>query len=146
MTLADCPVHWASKLQSCVSLSTLEAEHVTLSQAMRELVPMRRLLREIVFNVDPDHSEDDTLLKSTIWEDNNGAIATATAPALSPRTKHIATKYHFTRSHINGGGETKETPGISLEKIDTTIQKADILTKGLVEATFEHLRWLLCGW
>ena len=31
------PILWSSKLQSEISLSTLEAEYITLSQGMREL-------------------------------------------------------------------------------------------------------------
>ena len=79
-------------------------------------------------------------IKSKIFEDNNGAIKTAETPKLSPRTKHIAIKYHFFKSHI---GREK---GIELSKIDTDEQKADILTKGLAGPKFKELRMLLCGW
>jgi hypothetical protein len=50
-----------------------------------------------------------------MFEDNNGAIATATAVKMTPRTKHIAVKYHFFKSHIDAG------TGISLSKIDTNL-------------------------
>ena len=33
----SCPLHWASKLQSGISLSTVEVEYVTLSQAVRDV-------------------------------------------------------------------------------------------------------------
>lgn len=79
-------------------------------------------------------------IKSTVFEDNNGAIKTAHAERMSPRTKHIAVKYHFFRSHIGPGSN------ILLSKIDTLVQKADIFTKGLSPDRFEHLRFLLCGW
>ena len=138
MTLAGCPIHWVSKLQTEIALSTLEAEYIDLAQAMRELVPMRRLLKEVVKTVDPDSQEHPTILKSVIWEDNNGAISTAKSPKITPRTKHIAVKYHYTRSQI--GGE------IELEKIESKVQKADILTKGLTQEDFERIRLLLCGW
>ena len=138
MTLADCPIHWVSKLQTVIALSTLESEYIYLSQAMRELVPMRRLIKEIIEHLDPKALENETNLVSTIWEDNNGTISTVTAPKLSPRTKHIATKYHFTRSHIG-----KE---IVLKKIESEKQKADIFTKGLNEDKFKALQKLLCGW
>jgi hypothetical protein len=81
-----------------------------------------------------------TVIQSTVFEDNNGAISTATAVKLSPRTKHIAVKYHFFKSHINGDS------GISLSKIDTNLQKADIFTKGLAPQKFADIRKLLCGW
>ncbi len=91
MTLADCPVHWVSKLQTVQSLSTLESECVALAQAMREFVPMRRLLKEIVSNLDPDSEGVMSKMKSIVWEDNNGCIATVRVPNMSPRTKPTAT-------------------------------------------------------
>ena len=141
MTLAGCPVHWVSKLQTTISTSTLEVEYVALSQATRELVPMRRLLQEIVNAVDPDAKREPAVINSTIFEDNNGATSTATSPNMTPRTKHMAVKCHCTRSQIiEGGGE------VELRKIESENQKADILTKGLKKDDFERIRLLLCGW
>ena len=39
------PVFWRSKLQTETALSTFEAEHVALSTAMREVVPIIELLK-----------------------------------------------------------------------------------------------------
>ena len=39
ITLSGCPIHWSSKLQTEISLYTLEAENIALAQAMREFVP-----------------------------------------------------------------------------------------------------------
>jgi hypothetical protein len=58
---------------------------------------------------------------------------------MTPRSKHIAVVYHWWRYHA----ERKETEVI---KIDTKIQQADILTKGLARPQFEELRKLLMGW
>ena len=140
MTLGGCPIHWVSRLQTEMALSTLEAQCIALAQAMRDLVPMRRLLKEVLGAVAPHLQDDPTLLKSTVWEDNNGAISTAKSPKMTPRTKHIAVKYHCTRGQI---GEEK---GVVLEKIESKMQKADILTKGLPQEDFERIRFLLCGW
>ena len=139
MTLGGCPLVWASKLQTEISLSTLEAEYIALSTAMRELIPIRRLLKEIC---EKFKTEMETMisLHSTVFEDNNGAISLAQSPKLTPRTKHIAVKYHWFREHL---GEEK---GISLSKIESENQKADLFTKGLVEATFRKIRKMLCGW
>ena len=41
MTLGGCPIQWSSKLQTEIALSTTEAEYIALSQAMRELIPLR---------------------------------------------------------------------------------------------------------
>lgn len=138
ITLGNCPILWASKLQTEISLSTTEAEYIALSQSMRELIPLRRLISEISGNM--SIRDSDVTIKSTVFEDNNGAIKTATAERMSPRTKHIAVKYHFFRSFIGPHSD------ILLSKIDTNVQKADIFTKGLSPDRFEHLRRLLCGW
>jgi hypothetical protein len=62
------------------------------------------------------------------------------SPKINPRTKHIAVKYHHFRESV---GEDK---GVSIVKIDTKEQKADIFTKGLPRETHEYIRKLLMGW
>ena len=59
---------------------------------------------------------------------------------MNPGTKHIATQYHWFWSHIGEG------TGISLVKIDTAIQWADIFTKPLDKDTFVTIRKLTMGW
>ena len=76
---------------------------------------------------------------STIFEDNQGAVALANVPKLNPRTKHIAVKYHFFREHISKGS-------IAVAWIPSDKQKADILTKGLGTEKFVAIRKLLLGW
>ena len=47
---------WVSKMQTQIALSTMEAEYIALSQAMRDLIPIREILKEfmhIVFNITP---------------------------------------------------------------------------------------------
>jgi hypothetical protein len=139
MTLGGCPIQWSSKLQTEIALSTTEAEYIALSQAMRELLPLRRLLLEIALAMELPGVKD-SVIKSTVFEDNNGAIATAKSVKMTPRTKHIAVKYHFFKSHIS------DESGISLDKIDTNLQKADILTKGMAPQKFVEMRTILCGW
>ncbi len=34
------PMHWSSKMQTEIALSTTEAEYIALSQAMREVLPI----------------------------------------------------------------------------------------------------------
>ena len=133
MTLGDCPIHWTSKLQQEISLSTLEAEYIVLSQAMHELLPMMRLYDELMVVFELQTIKSIVTLKLTIFKDNNGAISTATSPKLTPRTKHIAVKYHFVKQFF--GKNTHEHP-FELKKIDTLEQKADIFTKGLTTEVF----------
>jgi hypothetical protein len=139
LTLGGCPLTWSSKLQTEIALSTLEAEYIALSQGMRELIPMRRLLEELGGKLDLDFAKP-TMIKSTVFEDNNGALGLATAPKLTPRTKHIATKYHWFRNQVGPG------TGIELNRVDTTEQKADGFTKGLGQEVFVRIRKLVMGW
>ena len=92
------------------------------------------------FNMD----KNPAIVKSRIFEDNNGAISTATTPKMTPRTKHIAVKYHFVKNYF-GRTRNPDHP-FQLLKIDTKDQKADIFTKGLTEEGFLRIRKLLCNY
>lgn len=132
----DCPIYWVSRLQTEICLSTTEAEYVALSQAMREVLPMISMLKEL--NLALNIEAQKPIIKCTVFEDNNGAIELASAPRMRPRTKHIALKYHFFRRFI---GKT-----VSIKRIDTSQQIADTLTKPLPKPGFEYLRNKLQGW
>jgi len=47
LMLGGCPLTWASRLQSEITLTTPEAEYIALSTTMRDLLPTRVLLEEI---------------------------------------------------------------------------------------------------
>ena len=42
-----CPIHFVSKLQTEIAISTAEAEYIALSQALREVIPLMNLMEEI---------------------------------------------------------------------------------------------------
>jgi hypothetical protein len=44
---AECPVCWASKLQSQVAMSTTDAEYIAMSQALPDVIPSMGLLQEM---------------------------------------------------------------------------------------------------
>ena len=71
---ANCPVVWQSKLQSTISLSTTEAEHVALSSAMRDVTCLIHLIEEIKeAGTDlPTASQPKTICR--VFEDNVGAL------------------------------------------------------------------------
>ena len=139
LTLFGCPIIWQSKLQTEITLSSTAAEYVAFSMAMRELLPMRALLKEIGSKLGLEFLSK-SVIRSTVFEDNQGCLSLVNVPKMSPRNKYLALKYHFFRSQI---GESK---GIVATYINTKEQKADIFTKGLPEAQFEHIRKLLIGW
>jgi hypothetical protein len=67
------PLLWGSKMQTQIALSKMEAEYIALSQAMRDLIPIQEVLREImttVFQVSKTISNQ-TYSKSVYSNDNN---------------------------------------------------------------------------
>jgi hypothetical protein len=137
--LADCPIIWTSKLQASIALSTMEAEYNALSTAMRDVIPFRARCSAVIKSVGYD-SEPDTVFRTTVWEDNAGALTLANLEPgrQTPRSKHYCVRMHWFRSHLN--------EGVTVKKIASADQKADILTKGLPVKTFQTIRMLLCGW
>ena len=137
--IANCPVIWSSKLQTDIATSTMEAEYNGLSLCMRDLIPFKRLFQAVAggIGLEPDIV---TSFKTTVWEDNNGALILANMEPgrMTPRSKHYAVKYHWFCSYIS--------PTLQVKKIDTNLQKADIFTKGLRSEKFRAIRKLLCGW
>ena len=134
---AGSPLLWSSKLQTETALSTTEAEYIALSQAMREIIPLQRLMAEMADFVRFDLKE--TIAHSTVFEDNKGCIELANSPKMRPRTRHIAIKYHHFRDHVRQGK-------VRIEHVASEDQLADIFTKPLPLATFSRLRNSLMGW
>ena len=132
-----CPLVWMSKFQTEVALSTTEAEYITLSQTMREIV----LLIGLLSNISPMFGivQAPPNLKCTLFEDNNGCLQLARAPRMNPCTKYIRLKYHYFRSYV-------QNKLVKIEPVDTTNQLADMLTKSLESPQFCKLRKELLGW
>ena len=138
---ANCPIIWCRKLQTEIALSTAEAEYIAMSQALREAIPLQNLTKEIncIF---PLHTSD-TNFCLTVHEDNQSTIAMAHSQKFTPRTKHIAIKYHHFRSRVKTSYNQKGD--INIKYISTKKQLADIFTKPLDDQSFLDLRKLLCG-
>jgi hypothetical protein len=143
ITFAGCPIVWASKMQTEIALSTTEAEHIALSQAMRDVIPLRELLLELSKNKLISGIAG-TGVHCTIFEDNASCLELALAPKMRPRTKHINIKYHHFRSHIRS--KQNPTGTIEIKHIGTKEQNADIFTKPLPGQLFKYLRSKLIGW
>jgi hypothetical protein len=134
---ANCPVIWASKLQSQVALSTTEAEYIAMSMALRDVIPLMELIKEMqerkfdIINSQP-------YVYCKVFEDNSGALELARLPRLRPRTKHINVCYHHFREHVRKGL-------IKIFPVDTKDQIADALTKPLTQNLFVRHRKYMCG-
>ena len=95
ITYAGHPVVWCSKLQTDIALSTTEAEYITSSQALQQVIPMIHIMEELesivpFYNLTPQHW-------CKLFEDNTSYISVAKSTRLTLRTQHIAIKYHHFR-------------------------------------------------
>lgn len=118
-------ISWSSERQRCTAQSTAESEYIAASEATKELVWLRRLIRSL----------DDTLAKQlpVLYLDNHSAIKLTKNPEMHKRSKHIDTRYHYIR-------EKFEQRKFELHSVSTDYQLADLFTKGLPKARFEFLR------
>merc|ERR1711939_1288833 len=136
----DVPIVWKSTLQQDIATSTMEAEYNALSTAMRVLLPLQRLTKEIVKSLHETPTELVTF-KTTAHEDNQGCLKLARLEPgrMTPRSKFYAIKYHWFREHLKPNE-------IEVEPIDTALQRADMFTKNLRSIRFTANRKFTCGW
>ena len=62
---------------------------MVLSHYVRELIPLKSLIKEVIYNLGIDSDKLKFVSSSTIYEDNNGAIVVANIPRMTPTSKHI---------------------------------------------------------
>ncbi|GBM79268.1 Retrovirus-related Pol polyprotein from transposon TNT 1-94 [Araneus ventricosus] len=121
------PIVWRTFKQKCVSLSTLEAEYVSLTEAAKELVWILRILKEL---------RDLGILKLNfeghLLCDNQAAINFSRSSIENHRTKHIDIKYHFVRNLIL-------EKLFTLKYVNTKSNLADLFTKPLPKAGLKSL-------
>lgn len=106
-------VCWASRKQANVSLSSMEAEYIALSEACKEVVWLRRLLTEM----DAEQREP-----TVIYEDNTSCISFVEVERQSRLSKHIDTRMHYTKDLVQNGV-------VILKYCASETMVADILTK-----------------
>ncbi|GKD26658.1 retrovirus-related pol polyprotein from transposon TNT 1-94 [Tanacetum coccineum] len=109
--------------QTALAISTIEAEYVSAGKACQQALWMKQAL------IDYDVRLDDVLIMC----DNKGAIDLSKKPMQHSRTKHIEIHYHFLRDNVQKGH-------ISIEKVPSIDNIANILTKPLKRELFNYLR------
>ena len=94
-----CPTLWVSKMQTQCALSTMESEYLALSQSMRDLIPLREILKEIMsivfqkeqivpkfttnsksFSDIVSEESESPIPKSKVYEDNHACLKFARLP------------------------------------------------------------------
>lgn len=138
ITYAGCPLVWKSSMQSIIALSTTEAEYIALSTALREVISIIQLLKELEGKGFAIHKTTPKITCRT-FEDNMSCLKIATNHKARPRTKHMSIRLHHFRSHV-----VNKT--IDIQHISTKEQTADMFTKPLPKPQFEKLRKKLMYW
>jgi hypothetical protein len=130
-------ISWSSKRQATVAGSSMEAEYIAASEASREAIWLRSLLRELELLPDDAtsiHTRGDfDASATTVFCDNNGAIALSFDQAFHARVKHVDVRYHFIREQV-------EAKAIVLKRVPSAENVADIFTKPLARPLFEKHR------
>lgn len=122
--IGESPVIWSSRRQTCVTLSTVEAEYVSLCGVAQTVMWLRGLLQELGAK---------QLEPTVLHEDNQGAISLAKGSQVGQRSKHIDVRLHYIRERFSEGA-------ISITHCKSEDMLADILTKPLGRIAFERLR------
>nr|GEW84660.1 retrovirus-related Pol polyprotein from transposon TNT 1-94 [Tanacetum cinerariifolium] len=115
-------VSWMSKKQDCTTMSSTEAEYVALSASCAQVMWMRIQLQDYGFNYN----------KIPLYYDSQSTITISCNPVQYSRTKHIHTRYHFIKKHVENGI-------IELYFVRTEYQLADMFTKSLLKDRFKYL-------
>ncbi|KAH9722770.1 Integrase catalytic domain-containing protein [Citrus sinensis] len=112
---------WKASLQSVVALSTTEAEYTAAAEAFKEAIWLRGMINELGY--------EQSFI--AILCDSQSAISLSKNQVHHEKTKHIDIKLHFIRLEVSKGT-------VKLVKVHTSNNVADMLTKPVPMAKFEH--------
>nr|GEW72751.1 hypothetical protein [Tanacetum cinerariifolium] len=113
--LGDSLITWKSKKQSTLSSSSAKAEYRSMASATCEVIWLSNFLGDMSVK---------NLLPVVMYCDNSSALQIAANPVFHEKSKQFEIDVHLVREKVSSGV-------IKTEKIHTTQQIADILTKGL---------------
>lgn len=125
--LGNSPIGWRTFKQKCVSLSTMEAEFVAITEAAKELLWFDRIIYEL-------HTANILKYKiqqSILYADNQAAINFVKSPIENTRSKHIDVKLFFVRDLVLN-------QKFQLQYIRSKENLSDIFTKPPTKITLQH--------
>ncbi len=123
------PISWKSVKQKRVSLSTAESEWYASSEAGKELLYMRIIMREFGFP---------QLGPMLLYQDSRTVIAMTENPSNRKGALHIDTREHFVDQLV-------KDRIVKLVQCRTNKTVADALTKNLPAPAFEQHRATMLG-
>lgn len=112
--LAGAAIDWESHKQSIITMSSAEAEYITLTTAAKRAKYFKLLLTELGL-----HPEDEPVI---LYTDSQSAQYIANYQGNRSRTKHLHIRYHYIREAITDGT-------VYLKYLPTNDMLADALTK-----------------
>ncbi|GJS78384.1 putative ribonuclease H-like domain-containing protein [Tanacetum coccineum] len=115
-------ISWQCKKQTIVATSTTEAEYVAAANCCGQVLWVQNQLLDYGFN----------FMNTKIHIDNESTICIVKNPVYHSKTKHIEIRHHFIR-------DCYEKKLISVEKIHTDLNVADLLTKPFDGPWFNYL-------
>ena len=135
---------WARLLYTRIVLITMEAEYISIYQAIRDVLPFVSLMKKIesVLKLQGDTL---TVLCSifenpvTVYEENQGAVALTVSLQMLPCKKHIMINYHHLQIFVVNSD-------VEIKHVDTKEHIADIFTKPLDSEFFIYLPYKINGW
>lgn len=121
------PVLWKSKLQTATATSTCEAEFAALSDCVRDIGWMRRIL------MDAHQSPNGP---TRVYQDNLGTISWSADMIGLRKVKHVQIKFNNVCDEV-------ENRSVNVDYIPSSENRADSLTKVLIGEQFaSHRNWL----
>jgi hypothetical protein len=123
-SVGDAPTFWRFALQTVVAQSTCEAEYIVVASVSQEILFVRQLLTDLGLNLQGP---------TPVFCDNQSTIRNVTRGCTSRKTRHISLKYHLSRDLASKGI-------IRMVYVPIADNCADLLTKPVPLATFNHLR------
>ena len=115
-------VSWSTKQQEIISLSTTESEYVAATYTSKEALWLHSLISQLF---------DTILPATTLFSDNQSAIALTKDHQYHVRTKHIDIRFHFIRWIVENGS-------LQLIYCSTEEMVADTLTKAVPSPKVKH--------
>ena len=123
-----CAIHWGSRKQSAIALSSLESEVMALSEAGKDMVYFRKFVSGVTAT-DPGPPSD-------LHTDNTGARNSSYNPEGHDKVKHIERRHFWVRDMVEAGE-------LRVPYVKTADNLADFLTKPQPPKTFFRMRAII---
>lgn len=124
VALGENIIDWKASKQKCITMLTMEAEYVALSNAVKEASWLKMFIEELEL-------DQWISIPYKLFCDNRAAIDFAKNRIEKNKTKHIDIAFHNVREKIDNGT-------LMLSYVPSTLNVADIFTKAIPRKTYEE--------